>query len=337
VKVELPGGISARSPSGLSVAVALSEFPELELCDMAAGRCRHVAFGGDGPVNGLAWLRGGRLAVTTGERPVVRVIDARTGASLQRARLDGRLERVAAAGGGAVVLLSPARRIGAVRLAIARPGTAVRTVALPSVRAGMENRGRDETQPDVRIVNPAVAVDEGGRAAYVFTADASAVVRVDLRTVAVRSHPLSRIASAAKAAHMREAYALWLGGGRVAVSSTRASRAGRQSPAGTWIVDTRTWRARRVDDGGAFLVRVPGGFAVGGRRGGVAVHDSGGALRFARRFGGRLPLDVQVAGNRIWVQKFGRSGRLGTWLLDARTGRTLLRGIGDPPAFVPPG
>jgi hypothetical protein len=143
-------------------------------------------------------------------------------------------------------------------------------------------------------------------------------------------------ASAAKAVHMREAYALWLRGGRLAVSSVRVTLRGRPAPAGTWLVDTRTWRARRAGDGGALLVRVPGGFAVGGRRGRIAVHDApGGALRFERRFGGGLPLDLQVAGDRLWVQKFGRSGRLGTWLLDARTGRTLLRGIGDPPAFVP--
>ena len=123
-------GSAVTSPDGRR-AGPIGDRPLIAMTQPA----RLVDLGNNGPVDGLAWLDGGRLAVATGLDSILHVLEP-SGLRSGRWELDGEALTVVAAGRRAVVLMSPVDRFGPAWLAIDEPGKLPQRVPLPGIRAG---------------------------------------------------------------------------------------------------------------------------------------------------------------------------------------------------------
>src|SRR5581483_2836405 len=204
---------------------------ELRLVDARSlARVRDVRVAAIGAVRATDWLDARNLlaVVSLGDCVVTRdtlvaSVDPSSGAVRARRVVRGDLLGVAAARGALVLLLSPADRVGAARLAVVDAAGGVRRTTLAGVAAG---RTAPDARADYRIRSsvPGLAVDAGGGRAFV-VAGGGAVAEVDLRTLAVRYHALAerRPAAAEKGAGGPERHAAWLGGGLLAVTGSDAT------------------------------------------------------------------------------------------------------------------
>jgi hypothetical protein len=295
--------------------VSDSPGPELRFVDLRTMRVTGDAkLARRGSAWATAWVAPRRVlgvVVTTADDTVVAAVDPATRRVAWRRRLGGSMRVGKPYGRGLVLVLGPSRAVGESRLVRISAEGEVRSVALPGVLSGAED-GHDS--------RPALAIDPATGRAFVVQAGGP-VAEVELETLAVTSRPPVPGGRAPDSTRSAVRDALWLGGGRLAVTGYDDER-----PAGLTLVDTRDWTARRLDRhttnaalaGGTLLAY---SFVLSGRApgGGVTGYSLAGERRF-HRFG-----DTQLAG----VQPLGRralvAGPRAIAMLDARSGRVLRR------------
>jgi hypothetical protein len=153
------------------------------------------------------------------------------------------------------------------RLLVVDANGNVRSVSVAGVLAGQVVDDSNANDYRVRVVRPGLAVDPGGRA---FLVPASgAVAEIDLATLAVSYHDLAHPsllrrflnwltpAAEAKALDGQEREAAWVGDGKIVVSGSdyttvedaKGAPTTNATPAGTMLIDTRSWRAQLLSDG----------------------------------------------------------------------------------------
>ncbi len=262
------------------------------------------------------------------------VVDPLARHIVRRQALRGSLQAFARFRGGLVLLLGRARSVGHARLAVLDRRGKVRLTRLgvltgqelvqPGLRPGREHR-------------PGLAIDAAGGRAFVVGAG-TAVVEVDLHSLSVRSHALSRPVSllgrlrdwlepAARAdvpptGPMRRAQ--WLGGDRLAVAGWDSyyDRDGRYQtrPAGLRLVELGSGRVRTLDP-------LADGFSVAAARivpatrsPGLTAYTFDGKPQFRLRWSRRAFVAYSV-GTRAFVTIAGRWPR--ALVVDLRSGRTL--------------
>ena len=161
------------------------------------------------------------------------IIDPATGAIVRRWAAGSVLAAATTRTRRRFVILEPGR--GVSRLATVDRAGLLRSVSLRlPTRRRRGNRDR-----------PALVADPANERAYVLTGGRTALA-IDLRTMRVRRRRLG----VASRADLRHRDAVWLGGGRLAFSGEDFAVRGRRlvtTPVGATIVDTRTWKVRRID------------------------------------------------------------------------------------------
>jgi hypothetical protein len=317
-----------------------------------------------------AWLGPRRVAAVLGgtagpaDSVEVAVLDPVARRVLARRTVAGQVRAVGHLPGGLVLLLSPARGIGPVRLAvIAGPGT-VRTVTLGRVSAGFKPPKVEGPDAVGHQRGAGLAVDPAGRRAFV-VAPGAPVAEVGLGDLEVAYHALERPASpldrlrqwllpAAQAKAVRGPWrqARWVGGGLLAVASGEARVAHdaggelvqREGIAGVELVDTARWRAYDLH-ANASMVGYQGGRLLlsGGtwysdatssvsRGVGLTVYGPG-DRRPLHLLGRQFVQDVTVRGDLAyaWLTREQTSGYA---VVDLRSGKTLHTGDSDPPILL---
>jgi hypothetical protein len=225
-----------------------------------------------GWVRATTWLPSGRLVAVVsvfmsgGVRTDVVTVDPSGPTVMKRQALSGQVLRVARSRDRLVVLLASADSLGPARLAIVGPSGATRRVAVDRIRAGSE-RAHGGGGAEFSSSEPGLAVDPGGRSAFVVAAGGT-VGEVDLLTHAIAYHHVGRRLSsfdrrpalaplaAAKSIEGPTRVARWLSGGLIAVSGgdyavegTGARAHLRFTTAGLELIDTHTWTARTLGGG----------------------------------------------------------------------------------------
>jgi hypothetical protein len=178
--------------------------------------------------------------------------------------------------------------------------------------------------PAGRRLRPALVADPHGERAYVLM-DARTVIDVDLRRMRVRRlrvRPVPRPVERARELEFRRWQAIWLGGGRLALSGhDQVSRPGRRSatvPAGLSTIDTRSGRAIRIDAGAEGVTRAPRRLLTYGLRG-VRGYTLGGRRVFEVLRGNRVG-NLDVAGQLAYA-----GTGTATYVIDTRSGRVRAR------------
>ena len=270
-------GSAVTSPDGRR-AGPIGDRPLIAMTQPA----RLVDLGNNGPVDGLAWLGEGRLAVATGLDSILHILEP-SGMRSGRWELDGEALAVVAAGRRAVVLLSPVDRYGPAWLAIDDPGKPPRRVPLPGIRAG---RGL----PDDRYEpprTPALIVAGGDPVVL----GARTAVRVDAGTGKATVHAVPALRD------VRQRVAFPVDGGR------RFATIG----PGLLYLDPHTWRTQSVAPRAAYgepwrdgVLAVVGRYSLG--------FDGAGRRIFRRRVRNDEFVAVAPDGQRLQLVRWGRNG-----------------------------
>jgi hypothetical protein len=283
-------------------------------------------------VGALAWLSRGRILAlqeAAGERLRLIVIDVPRRRVAVSRPLGGSVVDLQRAPRDVVLLLAPAGRIGAARLAVVNASGKVRFVRLERIVAGTKLLGTGARhRVDSRV--PGFAVDPGRR--RVLVVDPSVVAEIDLRTLKVAYHSLNRprsllvrphasVEPLAEAKQVRGYYrvARWLGGDFLAFSGSDTAD-GRTQAAGLAIVDAREWTVRKIDVATtSFVTAGELLLASGGSAKGLIAYGFDGSERF-RLFENEHAWPAQVYGGRAYVT-VGAQGRL--HVVDLAEGRVV--------------
>jgi hypothetical protein len=256
-----------------------------------------------GAISGLAWLTP-RRALAVGYDDLA-VIDLQRGVVVERRSLDALPYAVRRAGLALLLLLAPREGVGPARLLLVDASGRARDIALEEIPAGSTTPSTGGGQ---ELDRPGLALATDGRRAWV-VGDAT-VAEVALPSLVVSYHPLAlrRPAAAAKGSspgYLRQA--VLVDARTLAVSGEDVSAVGDRletRAAGLTLVDTRTWRSRRIAAG---VTRVAGAgrllLAFGGARAGQGVGlrgYAGGRPRF-HLFGAQAVQWVEVAGGRAYT------------------------------------
>jgi hypothetical protein len=354
------GSQGCASPDRSILAVARNDGAlarSVRLVD--AGRMRAVA---DIRVTGgaiglLAWPAGERVLALQetccDERQQLLSVDVASHKVVGRRQLGGTVVRVGRTPRELVLLLAPAQKVGAARLAVVGARGAVRFLRLERILAGERLLDRSEHRFERQL--PGLAVDPQGRRAFVAGPDV--VADVDLVKLRAAYHEpvqsasaLSRLrdwldpAAEAKGIRGPTRSARWLGRGLLAVAGAdeewftddRGEDQTRIRAAGLSIVDTHDWRTRQAE-GGASDFRVAGDLllATGGSWDsatgkqeaiGLAAYGFDGARRF-HRFDGREAWIDEIYDGRAYVSVASPKARSKPEgpIIDLVSGRTLGR------------
>jgi hypothetical protein len=301
----------ARSPDGTQLALGTGvrgsyETTALQLVDSTTLALvgKPVVF--PGLVRAAVWPASGALyaVVETMGRSSLQTVDPETRKIVAQRRIGGQFLSHARFDRGLVLLLGVEGKIAPARLAVVDPDGLVRVVRIPRIDAGSfwrhDANGIGETR------TPGLAVDDAGRVAYVIDAGGR-IAAVDLRTLKVTYHRparalLARVGSwltptaEAKGMNGPVRTAQWLGDGLIAVSGSNQTAVRKKglteyagSPAGVWVLDTRSWSVRMIDAQGnaavvgeGFLLTTGGRWSSTGANSsrGVAAFGPDGALRW---------------------------------------------------------
>jgi hypothetical protein len=293
----------ARSPDGAQLALGTGvrgsyETTALQLVDTATLALvgKPVAF--SGIVRAALWPASGALyaVVETLGRSSLQTVDPATRKIVARRRIGGQVLAHARFDRGLVLLLGVEGKIAPARLAVVYPDGLLRTVRIPRIDAGSFWRHYANGIGEERA--PGLAVDDAGRVAYVVDAGWR-IAAVDLRELKVTYHRpvrtlLARLASwltpAAEAKGMNGPVrmAQWLGDGLIAVWGSNQTAVRRKdkteyagSPAGVWVLDTRSWSLRLIDaEGNAAVVGEGVLLTTGGRWSSTGANSSRGVAAF---------------------------------------------------------
>lgn len=284
------------------------------------------------------WV-GPRTLVVLGESPEgLRglVVDAEGGRIIRELRLPGHLTQRYGepTPAGLAILLDPlgSRPMEPALMALIRPSGAVRVVEISRISQGHVERSR----------RPAIVADPSSSHAFVIGGLDEPLAKIDLRTLKVTYHGLrgpSPLADTLGA----ERFGTWLAPGRIVLGGWDDSKTDTLR-LGLSIVDTRTWRLKRIDGDADFFAKsgdlvlglhLDGSLAAfgldGRRRFSVARQvfefgtvASNGRYVYAYNLGpgskGRaLVVDAQAPGAGAWAKAplFGQVLSPGLWTLGA--------------------
>jgi hypothetical protein len=309
-----------------------------------------------GAVGLVAWPAQDRVLmiqdICCAERQQLVVLDLSRKRAVARRPLGGTIQRVSRTRRELVLLLAPAKDLGAARLVIVDQRGALRSVALERIQAGM--RMLSEEEHSVRLNRPGLAVDADGRRAFVV--GPSTAAEIDLDSLTVSYHRLRPSASLlarlrdwfeppahAKGADGPTRSARWLGGGLLAVAGADQALVGEESShraVGLGLLDTRDWTVRTIDPGAAD-VRVAGDALLatgsswdpGAREPktiGLVAYGVDGHRRY-RLFERRETWVRHVVDGRAYVDVIGRSPQSASVrVVDLASGRVSRRALREP-------
>ena len=209
---------------------------------------------------GLAWLTDRRLVARLLDGDIV-LLDPVTGAVVERWATGSTADAATARTRRRFLALVSSRRAG--RLSVVDATGRLRRLSLR----------HPADAPAGRRLRPALVADPRRERAYVLM-DARTVIDVDLRRMRVRRlrvRPAPRPVERAGAVELRRWQAIWLGGGRLALSGyDQGSRPGGRAatiPAGLSTIDTRSGAVARIDAGAIGVTRAPRRLLTYGLRG----------------------------------------------------------------------
>jgi hypothetical protein len=216
-----------------------------------------------------------RTVIVLGERPDglrAVFVDAERRRIVRAVRVPGHLgaQYAEPTPAGMALLLNPLtwRQLGPVLVGVIRPSGAVKVVEIDRIVEGFVERAR----------RPALIADPTMSRAYVFGGLDEPVAEVDLRTMAVRYHTLRGVGPLSGTLGS-DRHGTWVGPGRIAIVGFDDSRTATLR-LGLSIVDTRTWRLRRIDRASDFMAK-SGELLLGLRPdGSLAAFDVNGRRRF---------------------------------------------------------
>jgi hypothetical protein len=232
----------------------------------------------------LTWLRPRRLlaVVRTNDNAAVLVVDPVARRVLRRVSVPAYPSATAHTHDDLVLLCGTDGAFAPAQLLVVDPDGRVRTTRVERVLAGtvVDDQSTDYR---ARTVRPGLAVDPDGGRAFLVPAS-GAVAEIDLATLAVSYHELDHSsllhrflswltpAAAAKALEGPEREAAWAGDGKLAVSgvdySTVRDSKGAPTvlatPAGTALIDTRSWRSQLLSGGASAFALLAGGVIAEG-------------------------------------------------------------------------
>jgi hypothetical protein len=352
------------SPDGSRLVLADSTlFGWLRFVDVARMRALgDLRLNAGGFVRATGWLGPDRLvAVASYEQQTTLVlVDPVRRRVLASRELPGSFEELARSGDRAAVLLSPWRGIGPATLAVVDRSGAVRTAEVGRINIGTEPFDHERISV-IRFAHSGLAVDPASGRAFVVGA-VPPVAEIDLATLAVRYHDLTRKASflarlrswidpAAQAKGAPDGpsrSARWLGDGMLAVwgHDSHGSVLGNdirwsQTPAGLSLVDTRDWSVRTIDSTASEALPAGSGLLtwsslwdsdVGKMSGtGLSLYDQAGNRRF-HLFGERSVPYAVPTGSRALVAFLTATASYA--VVDLASGRVLRTEKRAAPPFV---
>lgn len=317
-----------------------------------------------GWVRATGWLPGGRLVALVqvyqpDTRTDVVTIDPVRGAVVRRVELPGQVLRIARTRDRLLTLLTPQASMEPARLAIVGPGGTTRTVVIPRIRAGYDERADGAHVQQ----EPGLAVDPEGQRAFVVPANGP-VAEVALAASAISYHRVARrlsfvgrlrswlepVASAKTPREGSARSARWLGngligvtGGDYAVTGRGARATTRFTAAGLHVIDTADWSVRKLGKttdtfwpaGNLVLATAAVGdgyeLDVPQPPPGLIVYGADGRERL-RLYEGKRVWMVHATADRVFA---GTKG--GVDVVDLRSGRAIERRSSVPYPLVPPG
>jgi hypothetical protein len=197
----------------------------------------------------VRWIAPRRLVVL-GEHPDgLRgvIVDAERGRIVRQIRVPGHIDAEYAepTPAGMALLLSPLtpRSMGPVLVGVIRPSGAVRVVEISRIASGHVERSR----------RPTLIADPSTARVYVFGGLDEPVAEVDLRTLAV-SYRVLRGPRPLADTLGTERFGTWLAPGRIAIGGWDDSKT-QTLRLGLSLVDTKTWRLRRIDRDADFFAK----------------------------------------------------------------------------------
>lgn len=278
-----PANLIAISPDGRTGVLGGGENGRLRLLDLLRPRSLALLRVGDETVFAGIWPTRNRIVVLLGGIGAeVAVVDPAARRVVSRRILPGTALASVAAGRRLLTLLAPRDAIGAARLAVIDANGAVRTLALPGIRAGIEPPRT--SQGTGRQATPGLAVSpDGNRAAVV---SPSSVVEIDLETLRVSSRQLA-VRTPSRATKRIEGWsraAVWAGDRTIAVTGSTVSYDGgtpRNTAMGLSLLDIRSGAIRILDRSSTHATRV-----------GTTLVGHGGAVLSGYRLDGSLRFEV---------------------------------------------
>ena len=279
-----------------------------------------------------------RTVIVLGERPDglrAVVVDAERRRIVRTIRVPGHLEAQYAGPtqAGMALLLRPLvfRQMGPVLVGVIRPSGTVKVVEVDRIVSGSVERSR----------RPALIADPSSSRVYVFGGLDEPVAEIDARTLAVTYHALRGPRPLGNTLGV-ERFGTWLGPGRIALGGWDDSNVDTVR-LGLSIVDTKTWRLRRLDHDADFFAK-SGDLLLG-------LHLDGSLAAFAHD--GQWLFDVAepvfnlgtVASNGryVYAHNLGPGSKGTALVVDARGGaisswpQAPLFGAVLSPGFVVPG
>jgi hypothetical protein len=267
-------------------------------------------------VNAVTWLRPRRVLAVAwrSDDAKLLVVDPVTRRVLRRVSVPVYPWAIAHSRDHLVLLYGGADSFAPAQLVIADANGNTRSVSVDRVLAGQVTEGQSSADYNVRIVRPGLAVDPGGRAFLVPAA--GAIAEIDLATLGVSYHDLAHPsllrrflnwltpAAQAKALDGQEREAAWVDG-KIVVSgsdySTVRDANGNPttaaSPAGTMLIDTRSWRGQMLDEGTS-------GFATAA---GLVIAEGGSYNEMDRRSFGPGLEAFALDGQKLWQLHAGEA------------------------------
>jgi hypothetical protein len=182
---------------------------------------------------------------------------------------------------GVLFLLAHATELTAARLVMIDEKEEMRSVSLPSIRAGRNRPFLTNPPPFSPQLSAALAVHPSGDRAYVIGLEPT-VAEVDLKSFQVREHPIEGLD---RVSEFGERRAFWMDG-RIVVYGVDLTIEpdGKQSsprPAGVRMIDVVSWRAQTVGVRASYATTAAGTLLVyGGEFRGLAGYSRDGKERF---------------------------------------------------------
>jgi hypothetical protein len=315
---------AALSPDGAQLAVAAGgPGGKVRIIDPRRMETQHFVQTGIA-AEAVAWLRPGRIVAALACNPAnssgrgcgMVLVDSLTGEVVRRwpeTEADAWTLRfepgeaaprtVAKTPFGVLMLLAHATEVTAARLAMIDDTEELRSVSLPSIRAGRDRPVVVNPGPFAPQSSAALAVHPAGDRAYVIGAEPT-VTEVDLKSLQVREHPVEGLDRASEFSQRR---AFWIDGRLVVYSADPmmgfgGGVAGR-TPSGVRTIDVGSWRARTIEASASHATVAAGVLLVyGGQSRGLAGYSPDGKERF-RLFAddGRPVASVHCDGRYAYV------------------------------------
>lgn len=348
------GGGYALSPDARTLAIGTGASAGVQLIDVTRMRSlARIKLLSDGYVDLVSWPVPDRLFVNIpAAAPLVAVVDPLERRLVKLHHLPGQIVAARPAPAGLVLLLGPDQTIGPAQIAVVS-AEGVQLASVSAIRAGWATVDEGGEFPTPRQQTPGFAIDPSGRRALVVSA-AGLVADVDLRTLDVRYHTLSRPVSllgrlrnwlepsaSAKAISGQSRAALWLNDHLVAITgidmSPRPGESGVNvsvTPAGLSLIDTGDWSIRELEDNASDMALAAGTLlAFGGSKpNGLVGYDLDGHERFHILENEDVGY-VMTAGGYAYV---GSGNSTYFQIVDVRSGRRIgTAATAEPTILVP--